>query len=300
MKPVRTLRALALALAVVVGASSSLGGKRKPRKLVWHTDEAKAFALATKLDTPVLLFFRADWAADSVTLERQDLVDPALGELLARFALVRHDLTHGDAAARPWGVSAVPGLLVVGHDRRVRIPVDLDDTVGKPAELAVRLRAALATHAVEHGARDRLAALLQSEAVKAGRKVDTDALAGPLGTRVLRALIPGAYPGTGVRSLLVHAGKLYGRYGDADLAQLARDRGWFAAGKAPGAADLARLFNFANYNGMLSLDGEPRLTVSDGQLTLELVRVEFPSQARSRMQVVLPAAGPVREIPMPL
>lgn len=140
--------------------------------------------------------------------------------------------------------------------------------------------------AVEEALRASLAG--ESGAQTAEARVDP----GPLGLRVVTVAIPDAYPGTGVRRAVVDGtGRAYGRHLDRGLADLARDAGWLDSPPAP--ADLVRVLNVTDFDGLLIAD-DPALTpVADG-LELRFVKREpFDPEARTPMTARIPRAGPL-------
>lgn len=130
--------------------------------------------------------------------------------------------------------------------------------------------------------------------------VDLREEAGPLGLRLLVAQARDAYPGTGMRAVLVDdAGVAYGKTADLGLADLARARGWLST--PPSAADLMGVVNAAAFDGLLALTPDaPALTkTGDGALELRFVRTAFPSGAREPMLVRVGTLGreEVRRLP---
>ncbi|HEX2571184.1 MAG TPA: hypothetical protein VH877_16625 [Polyangia bacterium] len=123
--------------------------------------------------------------------------------------------------------------------------------------------------------------------------IRTRASAGPMSTILVVAAAEGAYPGTGVRTALVHEGVVYGpRDG---LADLVRACGWLAS--PPDATTLAAVASAVLFDDQLQLDtdsaAEPatQLTAEPGGLSLTLTHRLFPSGARERMRIHIPASG---------
>lgn len=140
-------------------------------------------------------------------------------------------------------------------------------------------------------AEKRVRAYLATEA--AGRTVNAEVQDGPAGTKVVRAMIDGAYPGSGVRAALVSAdAKVYGPRSPAGLADWVRAQGWLSS--APAAADLLRVSDVLLFDGLLATPPDPKPTVSRaaGALQLDFARVVFPSQAREAVRVTIGPAGP--------
>lgn len=115
---------------------------------------------------------------------------------------------------------------------------------------------------------------------------------GPLGLRVVTVAIPDAYPGTGVRRAVVDGtGRAYGRHLERGLADLARDAGWLDSPPAP--ADLVRVLNNTDFDGLLIADDPAVTRVADG-LELRFVKREpFDPDARTPMTARIPRAGPL-------
>lgn len=138
----------------------------------------------------------------------------------------------------------------------------------------------------------RLEALLRDEAKRAGKPVVTGQDPGPLKTTVVRAAIQDAYPGSGVARVVVWNGRTYGKRGERDLADLARERGWLK--KAPDAAALARLVGDAQFDGLLAIDEAAAPAAATGKegLSLSFTRRTFPGNAAEPVRVVIGSKGP--------
>lgn len=149
----------------------------------------------------------------------------------------------------------------------------------------------------------RVLDVVREEAARLGKKPALVRRPGALGTIVVAATIPGAYPGTGVACVVLEGNLSYGRHGERNLANLARKKGWLQ--KAPPADDLARLVNDAEFEGLLQIDdaSPPAVTLSEAGLELKLVRRGFlsgpgglsgpgrPSGTREPVRVLLPPQG---------
>ena len=89
------------------------------------------------------------------------------------------------------------------------------------------------------------------------------------GLTIVQASIDGAYPGTGVYTMLLSArGVSYGVHGKKDLADLVRLLGWLKV--PPKKAALVQLVNLAHFNGMLAYSEEDTITVKHSRAGLEL------------------------------
>jgi hypothetical protein len=132
---------------------------------------------------------------------------------------------------------------------------------------------------------------VREEATRSGKKPTLGRRPGALGTTVVTAAVPDAYPGSGVACVVLEAGLSYGRHGERNLADLARKKGWLK--QAPPAADLVRLVSDAEFEGLLQVDdaSPPAMTLSRAGLELKLVRRTFPSGAREPVRVLLPPKG---------
>jgi hypothetical protein len=122
-----------------------------------------------------------------------------------------------------------------------------------------------------------------------GLEIASDSREGPLGTTIVRAFAKGAYPGSGVRAVLLEAreGVTYGRHGQKDLAVLVH------AQKA-GTPDLLKLVSVAFFEGLLMVDEAarpPSLAQKDGAVVLRFVRRSFPSNAADLVTVTFAEAG---------
>ena len=108
---------------------------------------------------------------------------------------------------------------------------------------------------------------------------------------MVTAAIPDAYPGTGVACVVLDGSVSYGQHGERNLAELVRKKGWLK--KAPPTADLVRLVNDAEFDGLLQVDDTtpPAVILSPAGLELKLVRRSFPSGARESVRVLMPPKG---------
>lgn len=116
--------------------------------------------------------------------------------------------------------------------------------------------------------------------------------AGPLGLQVVTVAIPDAYPGTGVRTLVVDAkGRAYGKHAAHDLADLARSAGWLDA--PPSADALVKVLSLTDFEGMLAvLPGSPTVQKTAEGLELRFVRQEpFDPDARTPVTARIPRKG---------
>jgi hypothetical protein len=114
---------------------------------------------------------------------------------------------------------------------------------------------------------------------------------GPLGTTVVMAAIPDAYPGTGVRRVVLDNGTSYGVHGEKDLAELVRARGWLA--KPPAFDAYCGLVDAALFEGLSAYDeaSPHRLEQKGGALELQFVRRLHPSNTLETVTVRVAAAG---------
>lgn len=112
---------------------------------------------------------------------------------------------------------------------------------------------------------------------------------GPLGTTVVQAVVPGAYPGTGVATVIVDRGRSYGAHGEADLAELVRRRGWLT--HPPAYADYRLLVDDALFDGLAGFDDTlpHSLAQKDGALELRVTRRMMPSNS---LEWVVVRVGP--------
>jgi hypothetical protein len=116
---------------------------------------------------------------------------------------------------------------------------------------------------------------------------------GPMNTVLVTAAAQGAYPGTGVRTALIHDGVIYGP--GEGLAELVRACGWLVA--PPEAMTLAAAASAVLFDNLLMIDTDTdagsaaELTANSEGLCLTLVRRCFPSGARERMRIDIPARG---------
>lgn len=115
----------------------------------------------------------------------------------------------------------------------------------------------------------------------------------------------GAYPGSGVRSLLVdedaaEVGRaLFGPMSGPstawlDVADLVRERGWIAS--PPSVEQVVAVLNYASFDALLQLDDAlpPRLATDGRELRIELVRRRLPSGQRERVELLIAPSGPAR------
>ncbi len=147
---------------------------------------------------------------------------------------------------------------------------------------------ATATSDVAAEAEQAMRALAKRNALEG---VESAIEAGPLETRVARAIRVGAYPGTGVFRVVVADGATFGHRGARDLAELARARGWHRT--PPDASDLFRLVSAAQHDGLLArAAGTPAAAeVVDGDLVLTAVLSEPFNDATHDLRVTFPATG---------
>lgn len=123
--------------------------------------------------------------------------------------------------------------------------------------------------------------------------IRTRTAAGPMSTILVTAAAEGAYPGTGVRTALIYKGGVYGP--GEGLAELAHACGWLAA--PPDATTFAEVAGAVLFDNLLQIDSDSddgtatQVTAERGGLCLTLVRRLFPSGARERMRIDIPAAG---------
>jgi hypothetical protein len=140
-------------------------------------------------------------------------------------------------------------------------------------------------------AEKRVRAYLATEA--AGRAVTTQVHDGPAGTKIVRGVIEGAYPGSGVRAALVGAdATVFGPRSPSGLADWARAQGWLV--KAPAPADLLRVVSVLLFDDLLATQPEqqPSVVRDGGALRLDVKRTVFPSQSVEAVRVTIGAAGP--------
>ena len=140
----------------------------------------------------------------------------------------------------------------------------------------------------------RIRGQLQPEAARLDKPIKGDAPAvGPVGTRIVRARIDGAYPGTGVATILVTAdGDSWGKRGERDVADLMRRLGWLKT--APAAKTFMAVLNQAEYDGMLLWNAETvriELQRSDPSLHVAFERRAAFGPQRSPMKMRLKGAG---------
>jgi hypothetical protein len=142
-------------------------------------------------------------------------------------------------------------------------------------------------------AQDAMRAELLAASPKA--RVEVRREDGPYGTVIAVAVIPDAYPGTGVRRRVVDAttGVTYGKGGTRAFADFARERGWLTT--PPSTDALVRFVNTALFDGVAILDTRdpaPRVERRDDGLVIEVVRRYMPSHAGERLVITVPKAGP--------
>ncbi len=82
---------------------------------------------ARRVGRPILYYFRADWCTHCPDFERYRLRSPLVSEALARFVVVRMDLTDFDRwkkyASDEFGVHGTPSLVLRDRKGRLRPPV---------------------------------------------------------------------------------------------------------------------------------------------------------------------------------
>jgi hypothetical protein len=140
---------------------------------------------------------------------------------------------------------------------------------------------------VEEALRARLAAGNPSAVIMTSHEP------GALGLTVVRAAIRGAYPGTGVVSVLMDArGITYGTNGEKSLGDLARVRGWLVA--PPEAQAFLRLVNDAQFNGagILTAPDPKSLRSVGGELWFDFERHSFPTNAVDPSRLRIGPNGP--------
>jgi hypothetical protein len=148
----------------------------------------------------------------------------------------------------------------------------------------------------------RLRALVEARAE--GKRVTTRRAPGALDTTVVIASTEGAYPGTGVSSVVLDgSGATFGAHGERPLGALADARGWFA--RLPDEAELLRLVNDAQFDGLMMIDTDQPHTarVVGDAIELRFVRRAFPSLALDAVVVKIPRHGPpaveIAAVPVP-
>lgn len=116
---------------------------------------------------------------------------------------------------------------------------------------------------------------------------------GPLETEVLEVFDRTAYPGTGIRSVLLWDGTSWGARGENDIALLVRKRGWLK--KPPGAEALTRLWIAAERDTVMAFDAAtPAVNIVRGALVLTFVALNpMDPRDRSRVTVTFPPKGAV-------
>jgi hypothetical protein len=124
-----------------------------------------------------------------------------------------------------------------------------------------------------------------------GGAAEVSVLDGPEGTRIVRAAIPGAYPGTGVAALIYdpRSGKTYGKHGERNIAQLVQERGWLAR-RLPDA-QLIRLVHEARFDGILQLANPVVEPGAGGGLRVVLPTVALGGEPLRTWIVELPDSG---------
>jgi len=102
--------ATTLVAAGPTGAPASSG-------LVWRSDEAKALEEARSASRPVLIDFTADWCAACHELDRDTWSDPSVQKELARFIVLRFDMTARNETTvglgDRWKVRGLPTVIVM-------------------------------------------------------------------------------------------------------------------------------------------------------------------------------------------
>lgn len=127
--------ALAVACAFAVSSAGQWGLCLQPPAPVagtataaglpfWHDRLADGLAQAAREGKPVFVDFRADWCTICLELEKNVFPHPAVAGTLARYVLVKIDVTDPDEATtevlRQFGVVGLPTLTVLGPDGRER------------------------------------------------------------------------------------------------------------------------------------------------------------------------------------
>ena len=108
-----------------------------------------------------------------------------------------------------------------------------------------------------------------------GSSVTTEVVPAPQGLSAARAFVRGSAPGRGVRTVLVDKeGHRIGQWGDLDLADLVRQRGWIAS-PLP-VSDLVELVSYALTDGLLQTLPNPTLTTDGHTLRLHGRRHRYP------------------------
>lgn len=124
-------------------------------------------------------------------------------------------------------------------------------------------------------------------------KVDTRTQEGPQQTTIVRAMIAGASPGTGVRAALVTGdGTMVGPQDPAGFAELVRHNGWLS--NPPLTSDLVQLANVALFDGILAVDDSvpPKVSGRPDALVLKLQVITYPSGAKDVVEVTVNTTGP--------
>jgi hypothetical protein len=138
----------------------------------------------------------------------------------------------------------------------------------------------------------RMKQLLEPQA--RGARIDVRSEAGQLGTTVVVAAIPGAYPGSGVVRVVVDRDEQsYGVHGDKDLADLARLREWLV--KPPTVGELVRIVNDAQFEGIAILEADKKdpLKITPAGLELRVMRYWIPSSQPFPTLIRIPKTGRV-------
>jgi thiol:disulfide interchange protein len=122
-----------LAPAPVEPARSSIAGEPEPavntapvapepRHVAWERSEPDGRARARREARPLLVYLRADWATDSLWMEREIWSDPRVVLATMPFVAVVIDVTsaEGDAElyAQRYGVEALPTVVLFDGDGR--------------------------------------------------------------------------------------------------------------------------------------------------------------------------------------
>ncbi|MBN8222925.1 MAG: hypothetical protein J0L53_18570 [Spirochaetes bacterium] len=132
-------------------------------------------------------------------------------------------------------------------------------------------------------------------ATKHKGEVKSDVREGPFQTLLVRAYSPGAYPGTGVMSVIVARNAVsYGIHGERDFADFVRAQGWLKA--EPDVEDYMRVLDYAQFEAVvmhLSHLEAPVLRLQGDALVLHFMRGFMPGGAYAT-EVVVAKTGPVK------
>jgi thiol:disulfide interchange protein DsbD len=160
--PLRPLERLTLAPSAGV-PSAAIGGAEQG-ELVWHPVASLAalkdeIGLAAQSGQPALLDLYADWCISCKVMERNVFPRPEVASQLARFRLLRADVTDNDADDKAlmgaYGLFGPPSLVFFSGDGAELSDVRIQGEVGA-APLARHLGAVLA--AIESGKFGEIAA----------------------------------------------------------------------------------------------------------------------------------------------